>query len=158
MKGKKSTAFALLLAALAASTPGAAVAGEIYKWTDDDGIVHFGDRPSGSESETVIALSTEPTNRAQVQARAKPRGEARTASTNEEAAATPEGPTEEELRAEAEQRAEKCSLFKERLQKFVTSRRLYRQDENGERVYLDEEETIAARAKVQEQVLEYCKS
>lgn len=158
MKRKNSTVCVLLLAALVTSAPGALLAGQIYKWTDDDGVVHFGDRPSGADSETVILLTTEPTDRTQAQARVQSRAEARSAAAREEAAAAAEGPTEEELLAEAEERAEKCTMFKERLEKFVTSRRLYRQDENGERVYLDEAETIAARAKVQEQVLEYCKS
>ena len=64
--------------------------------------------------------------------------------------------TEEQIEAQERERAEKCTMYKERLQQFLTSRRLYREDESGERVYLDEKETLAARAEVQEQVLEYC--
>jgi Domain of unknown function (DUF4124) len=155
MKRPNSTACVLALAAFAAAAPGVVAAGDIYRWTDEDGVVHFGDRPSGDDSETVIALSTESANPGQAPepARAASAVPAATAT----AAPPPAGPTEEELRAEAEKRAEKCAMYKERLQKFVTSRRLYRQDESGERVYLNEEETLAARAKVQEQVLEYCK-
>lgn len=156
MKRLNSTACALALAALLAAAPGIVAAGDIYKWTDDNGVVHFGDRPSGADSETVIALNTESGNHGQAQARVPPRAASPTPAKTGEAAAASQGPTEEDLRAEAEKRAEQCALYKERLQKFVTSRRLYRQDENGERVYLNEEETIAARAKVQEQVLEYC--
>ncbi|MGH8194483.1 MAG: DUF4124 domain-containing protein, partial [Woeseiaceae bacterium] len=59
MKRLNSTACALALAALAAAAPGVVAAGDIYKWTDDNGVVHFGDRPSGADSETVIALNTE---------------------------------------------------------------------------------------------------
>ncbi|MGH8193784.1 MAG: DUF4124 domain-containing protein, partial [Woeseiaceae bacterium] len=139
-----------------AAAPGVVAAGDIYKWTDDNGVVHFGDRPSGADSETVIALNTESGSHRQAPARIPPPALSPATATNGEAAAASQGPTEEELRAEAEKRAEQCALYKERLQKFVTSRRLYREDENGERVYLDEEETVAARAKVQEQVLEYC--
>jgi hypothetical protein len=47
-------------------------------------------------------------------------------------------------------------MYKERLQRFVTSRRLYREDESGERVYLDEEQSQAARERVQQQVEEHC--
>ena len=42
------------------------------------------------------------------------------------------------------------------MQRFVTSRRLYREDEAGERVYLDEAETQAARQRVEDQISEYC--
>ena len=47
-------------------------------------------------------------------------------------------------------------MYKQRLTRFVQSRRLYKEDENGERVYLDDEETQAAREKTQQQVQEFC--
>ena len=68
------------------------------------------------------------------------------------------GPTEEELAAQAAEKKQKCDTYKARLQKFVQSRRLYKADENGERVYLDEEQTQAARERVENQVQEYCSS
>ncbi|HWM27953.1 MAG TPA: DUF4124 domain-containing protein [Woeseiaceae bacterium] len=131
-------------------------ASDIYKWTDADGNVHFGDRPSGAVSEQRLAISSNPTDPARVSEIVQARNDARTAQAAATAVAAAEEPTAEELRAAEKERAEKCNSYKERLQKFVTSRRLYRQDENGERVYLDEEETLAARARVQEQVVEYC--
>ena len=74
------------------------------------------------------------------------------------AAIEPAEPAPKELRAQALEREEKCATSKARLQKFLTSRRLYSQDENGERVYLDQNETLAARERVQNQVEEYCDS
>ena len=145
-------AHVLLLAVIAAGT---AAAGEIYKWTDEEGNVHFGDRPDGEEPEKV-AIQSRPTNPARVQANVQTRADA--AAKAAEAAATPQGPTAEELQAQAEARAEKCDTYRARLQKFVTSRRLYREDENGERVYLDEEETQAARERVENQVQDFCSS
>ena len=65
---------------------------------------------------------------------------------------------ETERAAQAKERDEKCATYKARLQKFLTSRRLYREDEYGERVYLDEAEMLAARERVQGQVEEYCGS
>ena len=142
------------LLALALTVPAAALASDIYKWTDADGVVHFGDRPSGDAPVQIVHISSDPTNRAEVQARVQARRNAG-ADAAEQAART-EGLTEEEIEAQERERAEKCTMYKERLQTFLTSRRLYREDENGERVYLDEQETIAARAKVQDQVQEYC--
>lgn len=136
---------------------GIALANDIYKWTDDDGNVHYGDRPSGVASETRLAISSRPTDPAKVQARVGARQE-RAAEAREAAAQQPAGPSEEELLAQARERAQKCETYKARLQKFVTSRRLYRQDEDGERVYLDESETQAARERVENQVQEYCNS
>ena len=81
------------------------------------------------------------------------------ASTAAEAAASePAGPTKDELRTKAAERSQKCDTYKARLQKFVQSRRLYKEDENGERVYLDEQQSQAARERVENQVQKYCSS
>lgn len=144
------------LLALALTVPAAVLASDIYTWIDEDGIVHYGDRPAGDAPIQIVNVSSDPTNPAEVQARAQARRNAGADAAEEAAGA--EGLTEEEIEAKERERDEKCAMYKERLQTFLTSRRLYREDENGERVYLDEQETLAARAKVQEQVLEYCDS
>jgi hypothetical protein len=144
---------------MAAAITGTAAAAEIYKWVDADGNVQYGDRPSGAESEVQLQIASQPTDAAHIQAQATARLEqqenarevAREAAANE-----PQGPSEDELRAEARDRAEKCTMYSARLEKFVQSRRLYREDASGERVYLDEAETQAARENVQHQVEEYC--
>lgn len=141
----------------AVSVSGIAFANEIYKWTDEEGNAHYGDRPSGEESEERLDIVSRPTDPARVQARVESRHAAKE-QPEQAAPAEPAGPTEEELRAQAAERAEKCETYKARLQKFVTSRRLYRHDENGERVYLDEEQAQAARERVENQVQEYCNS
>ena len=147
-------AVALMLAVTAAGT---AVAGDIFKWTDEDGNVHFGDVPVSAESEKV-AIRSQPTNPERVQAMVQSRADAAAKAAEEEAAATPAGPSSDELQARADARAEKCSQYRAQLQRFITSRRLYREDENGERVYLDEDETQAARERVENQVQDYCTS
>jgi hypothetical protein len=154
MMTAKRSAGLLLMLSLTASA--AVSASDIYTWTDANGIVHFGDRPGGTGSEKIITIDSQRTDPAEVQARLKPRAGARPAPAEDGAAAPTEPVTAEDLRAAERERAEKCTMYRERLQKFLTSRRLYRQDENGERVYLDEEESAAARAKVQEQVVEFC--
>jgi hypothetical protein len=142
----------ILLAAAIAATAGAT---EIYKWTDTDGNVQYGDRPTGADSATRLHIASRPTDPARIQAQATARDDL-AAQKREAAAAEPKGPTPEEIRAEAREKAEKCNTYRQRLERFVQSRLLYREDENGERVYLDEAETLAAREKVQKQVEETC--
>ena len=139
------------------SASGIAFANDIYKWTDEDGNIHYGDRPTGDATEERMAISSRSTDPAKVQTRAQSRY-APKESAAEAVASEPQGPTEEELLVQAAQRKEKCDTYKARLQKFVQSRRLYKQDENGERVYLDEDQTQAARERVENQVQEYCHS
>lgn len=150
---KQALTLALLLV-----TAGSVQAGQIYKWTDEDGNVHFSDTPVGEDSERV-PIQSRPTDASRVDARVRSRAEAAARKAEEEAAgqsAQAAGPTEEELQARAEERAQKCRTYRDRLQQFVQSRRIYREDENGERVYLSEEEMQEAREQVEKQVQEYC--
>lgn len=150
----QAIACALMLVLIGAS---ATAVGEIYKWTDEEGNVHFGDKPVAEDS-VRVAIRSRPTNPERVQSQVQSRAEAAAKAAEEQAAATPAGPTAEELQARLEERAKKCDTYRERLQRFVRSRRIYREDENGERVYMNEQEMQEAREKVENQVQEYCNS
>jgi len=147
-------ATASMLALIAAN---GALASDIYKWTDEDGNVHYGDRPDGVQP-VRVAIVSQPTDPARVSATVEARSQSRAVKKEEEEAAAAAGPSKEELQAEAAERAQKCNTYKAQMQQLVTSRRLYREDENGERIYLDEEETIAARERVENQITEFCGS
>ena len=155
MLRKNVIAFIMMLAIAAA---GMAFASDIYRWTDAQGNVHYGDRPTGDPSEERLAISSRPTDASTVQAQVQASYDARATAKAAAAASEPAGPSSEELQAQALERQEKCATYKARLQKFVTSRRLYKHDENGERVYLDEDEAQAARERVENQVAKYCSS
>jgi hypothetical protein len=142
---------------LAFATANVAIAKQIYKWTDENGNVHYEDRPMSEQSERV-AVSSKPTDPARVQSQTQARLDAQARKAEEAAATAAAGPSPEERKAEAEEREKKCTQYRQTLQKFVVSRRLYREDENGERVYLDEAETQAARERVEGQVEEFCAS
>ena len=147
----------LVLTIAALLTSGMALASEIYKWTDDDGNVHYVDRPTGQPDETRLDIYSSRTDNAAVQARLQARREAR-ATAEQVASEAPPEMSKEELRAEQQQRQERCQMYRDRLERFLRSQRLYQEDESGERVYLDEEQTLAARARVEEQIKEYCGS
>lgn len=146
------------LAAAALTFGGGAMASGIYKWTDEDGNVHYEDRPSGSATEQRMALSYRRTSPASVQQRKE--GLAASVAARQEARAKADEAAQAaaEEAAKAADKQKKCESYRARLQTFVQSRRLYRQDENGERVYLDDAETQAARQKVEELIAEHCSS
>jgi len=146
------TVLTTLLTVLAA---GPLSASEIYKWTDAEGNIHFGDKPVGDAPER-LAIASQPTDQAMVQAQNAARREARATAATEAAEAAANSPSAEELRAAAAEKDQKCADYKQRMQTLAQSRRIYREDEAGERVYLNEAEAIAARAEVEEQVSEYC--
>ena len=152
MKLKRLTVFA---AALAIVVAGPALANEIYKWTDADGNVHYEDRPTGQPTEERVALTYKRTDSAAVQARVDARRETRAARQEARSQQDEDEQTAAEQRAEREQ---KCAQYRAKLETMVTSRRLYREDENGERVYLDDKQMQDARQRAEELVAEYCGS
>lgn len=143
---------ALLLTLVASS---GAFAQNIYKWTDADGNVHYGDRPTDVQAEQV-AIASKPTNPSVVRAESKSVENYQAKRAERAAAEAADAASAAELKAKADDRAQKCTQYRQTMQKFVVSRRLYREDESGERIYLDETETQAARDKVEKQVEEYC--
>ena len=146
---------ALTVAALAITLSAAALAGDIYRYIDADGHVIYVDRPSGDPSEQRLAIASKPTDRATVQARIQARVDARNAAP-EAGANTPEQPTRGEARDKREERQQNCQMYRDRLEQYVQSNRLYRVDEQGERAYLNEDEIRAARDSVAQQIQEHC--
>jgi catalase len=133
----------------------AAVAGEIYKWTDENGNVHYEDRPTGDDVVRVAVSSSNTDNssvRASIEAR-RARQEARNDSIQKRE-------EEEQKAAELEQitaeREKKCAESRSRMENYLQARRLYREDENGDRVYLDDSQVMEARSKAQEDIQAYC--
>lgn len=148
------TALLILVAASLSFADRVQAASEIYKWTDQNGNVIYGDRPIGTASERVD-INSSPTNNANIQATAQARTASRQLVSLAAEKVAPE-PTAEEKRAEATERAASCSKHRATLEKFSVSRRLYREDENGERVYLDETDTQDARDRAENRVQEFC--
>jgi hypothetical protein len=153
---KRTLSFAAATLLVSIGIGGTVGAAEIYKWTDAEGNVQYGDRPSGAAFEERLQIASNRTDSGRPPAPVTaPEADAEPV---EQAAEDKKakGPTRAELRAAAQEKAEKCNSYRERLNNFVRARHLYREDESGERVYLDEEATRAAREKVQSQVEEYC--
>jgi hypothetical protein len=66
--------------------------------------------------------------------------------------------TREEIRAEQQKRKDECQKYRDQLQSFLRSQRLYQEDAAGDRAYLSEEDVMAARTRVEGQIQEYCGS
>lgn len=152
----KPRRIALIAAVAAVVFATGATASEIYKWTDEDGNVHYEDRPTGAATEERLQLTYRRTSSSavnqQVQARLNreaEREEARSAA----AAAQQEAA---EKAAAAAERQQACERARARLETYLQSRRLYRTDENGERVYLDDAQRQEARQKAEDQITEFC--
>lgn len=147
---------ALLLLAATAATVSSAGASEIYRFVDDNGNVHYVDRPTGEPSEQRLDIVSSRTSNAAAQASVQARLDRQSEREQARARASEEARAAEDAAAAAEKRAQQCSAYRERMETYLRSSRLYREDESGERVYLDEQQMLDARAMLQEKIQETC--
>jgi len=153
MKGRR---IAFSCAVMALFIAGGAMANEIYKWTDEEGTVHYEDRPSGAATEERLAITYTRTDSSAVQKRIQARVDAGTARDEARSvAAAAEKEAADNAAVEAD-KAQRCERARARLETYLQSRRLYRTDDSGERVYLDDSQTQEARQKAEDQVTEFC--
>ncbi|TGN38437.1 DUF4124 domain-containing protein [Marinobacter confluentis] len=138
----------LALAVCIMVIPASASAQSVYKWTDENGIVHFGDRaPSGTESESVSIRTGKRAGSGDSDS-ASP--QQRVQQMDEQAAQSAE---REQLSAAEEarqkQRAANCQTARSNLSLIRSGSRI-RVEENGEERYLTEEEKAEKREQFEE--------
>lgn len=144
------------LAALAITVSTGAYADDIYKWTDENGSVHYEDRPSGEPSEERLQFSYNRTDKVAVSNRLQARRDAAAVRQEAKAKAEVEKHTAAEERAAAEDKREKCQTYRAKLKTMLESRRVYRENEAGERTYLDAAQRAEARSNAEKLITETC--
>lgn len=127
---------------------------QVYKWTDSDGKVHYGDRPPGAGQESdSVTLTPAPGRDADHAARSLKRRRLLGAFEAEQA-------EREQAEAEAAEarraRTERCDRARRVLASYERANLLYSQDEDGERVYLDDEQRRRAVADARSWIAEHC--
>jgi septal ring factor EnvC (AmiA/AmiB activator) len=146
----------LVLVLSAATLATTAYAGEIYKHVDEQGNVHYLDRPTGESGEQRMDITYSGTSSASVNAQVKRRNDYMAALDEARKETQSRREAEAQARAEMEARAAKCEENRSRLESYLQSRRLYRENEAGEREYLDDEQILEARRKAEEAIQETC--
>jgi hypothetical protein len=146
----------LVLVISAATLATTAFAGEIYRYVDEQGNVHYVDRPTGESGEKRMDISYSGTSSAAVTAQVKHRQDYMEALEEARSERTSRREAEAQARAEMEARAAKCQESRARLESYLQAHRLYREGEAGEREYLDDEQILEARRKAEEAIQEHC--
>jgi hypothetical protein len=127
----------------------------VYKWTDEDGNVHFGDRPADPDSAAEINIrSDNKTGVTNSSGNTKER-EYLLRKIDEEKKADAE--KRKERYAEEKKRKQRCDYFKSRYQSHIQSSRTYRTSPDGERYYLSGEERAARKKKFSKGIARYCR-
>lgn len=126
------------------------IASDVYRSVDPQGNVVYSDRPEDG-SAVQVAINTAAPATPVVAARRT--DTANTAAAQEPDAATVTAAERVQL---AQERAANCETARQQNEAFATQHRLYRTDENGERVYFSDTELSQARMNAQAEVSRWC--
>ncbi|MGO1749421.1 MAG: DUF4124 domain-containing protein [Marinobacter sp.] len=145
----------LMLTLLMAVAPGMAISASVYKWTDENGITHFGDRqPVGASSETVHVRSGTLSGTEN----SRPSAQQRLGELQEKQQAETEKKQETAVdTARRKQREANCENARSNLEVIKSNARI-RIEENGEIRYLTPDEIDEQRMKLEEVAAENCGS
>ncbi|MBZ2170091.1 DUF4124 domain-containing protein [Marinobacter sp. F4216] len=143
----------LTLAALLAVVPGISMSASVYKWTDENGVTHFGDRqPTGKSAERVNVRAGVPASAASQKASPQERLADMEKEKEKENLTARE---RAEMEAREKQRAANCETARSNLKVIDSNARIHVED-NGEKRYLSPEEIAEQRQKFQQVAEENC--
>lgn len=154
---RNSKLFRALLHFLAFMTVAASAPAQVYKWVDERGLTHYGERPpQGHNSVTVpnrLASPAPGAAAAPAAAEAKDPERAQRESDFRQGASPAETPQDKQNQEIARHR-EQCNQQRELLARLRRSPPSFTQGPKGERVRVDNSETIARQEKL---VAEQCR-
>ncbi len=152
MQSSQLQAMLALILALAAAS--AVATGEVYRWLDADGKVHYGDRPpaTGVDSRSLSLPPAPAAEADQARRRLKQRRllEAFEAERNQRHQATAEAA------AAKRERARNCENARRELARFERANIVYTSDASGARIYMDDEERLQAAANARAWIGKHC--
>jgi len=152
----------ILMVLLMAGLTAVASAETVYKWVDGAGQIHYTDLPPKQSDARILSVSHGVSDFGDEESSdGEDPGEQDSGnSTPAFTPSTPEPPVSQQAMAAAQDDAarakvEQCKSAQDRYQRYIDSRRLFR-EEGGKRVYLSDQELNEARARAKQAVDDYC--
>ena len=142
-----------MAAILLGVTSGNTIADEVFRWTDENGVVHFGDRPpEGQQTQTIVVPQTHRSGSAGAglshdadrpvndRNAADVPGEQDTAPLSLADQKREQIATDRRERRETREETERmCAKHRQRLTQMEPARRVFYTDENGQSVRMDDD-------------------
>jgi hypothetical protein len=135
-----------------------AVHAGVYKWVDEDGRVHYGDKPKATEpavemdvddtAVTVPAFGGDDLSRDEKRERLLEAMEEDRIEKQEML---------EKQKAIREQNRRKCNSYRDRMRHYERASGLYKLDDNGNRVYMSEADRARATKDLRTKIKKYCR-
>jgi len=123
----------------------AQAAGKFYKWTDDKGVVHYGENPPNPDDATKVNVHVGRSSDEAVEALDEQRKDKEVAT--KQASADAEKQKVEDENARIMQ--ENCKIYQQNLSTLKASSRIREKDEKGNYRYLTDEEKAAKEQEAQ---------
>jgi hypothetical protein len=129
----------------------------VYKWTDAQGKLQYGDRPpDGVHAEVVELLGTHAAHNAPVRTTAPAPS---STATNRDQPKQDDGDAKKAVASDVEQTRDKqCTDAQDRYKKLIEGRRLYKTGADGERQYLTSDEIDSQRVNAKRDIDATCNS
>jgi hypothetical protein len=156
----------VVLACLLAGLAAVATAETVYKWVDSSGQMHYTDLPPRQGDAKILSVYQQESGMSDDDDTdngdySEEGGDSGTRPASQTGATTPEPPVSQEAMASAEADAakakvEQCKASQDRYQRYIDSRRLFRETADGKREYLTDQQLTEARARAKQAVDDYC--
>jgi len=127
----------------------------VYKWTDEQGNVHFGDRPTSSQAEQ-IKLKKYPKSSGPTSSSTQPKVTQQQLLNMYQQEREKKKAERKKQKEEAKELAQKCADARDALSRYERSR-LYENLPSGERRYFSEEERATTISNLRKNINRHCK-
>ncbi|MBT2989558.1 MAG: hypothetical protein B6D72_05605 [gamma proteobacterium symbiont of Ctena orbiculata] len=127
----------------------------VYKWVDENGRVHFSDRPTAAESTEVEIKQQERSAPSADQHNRQLKMQRMLEVYQEDREEKKEA--KQKQQEEKAKRKQNCARAKDRYNSHVRARGIYRYDKDGERQYLSDEERTRHMKSIKAEIARWCK-
>ncbi len=133
---------------------------DIYKWTDEQGVVHFGDRPNSTEntaSQPATIYKVPKNNTANVSSSNKERAlKQQKLLDSFQADRRAKKQLRDKKREQTKAKKYNCQVATDKSKRYKTASRIYTRNDEGEKVYLDDKQRQKETELMAQQVKKWC--
>jgi len=131
------------------------VSAEIYKWVDENGRTHYGDRPAGDGDKLNIKNEPDKSSAAPSSTQDRLRKQQRFLRARE-IERSQKKQADAKARQREAQRKRNCGRARDELTRLSRASGVYTTDESGQRSYLSREARAAAEAQLKQKIKKFC--
>jgi hypothetical protein len=127
----------------------------IYKWTDNKGQVHYGDKPNGASGAQEVDVDTSSTSGILPDDASRDKKRQRLLDAMQEDRQEKDQQRKKD-QIEKDERRRRCMYLQDRLRNIQAASGVYQLDNNGKRVFLSDQGRKASVTNLQQQIGKYC--